>query len=194
MPVCRTNPPRISSPIQNRICGSMTERSRGKRRVVLEGRSPARKTPDPTRRIGNRRRWRWRAPRTQRWRSARNAEPDQAAHRAKLTFGAASAEAGRIVVRVFLEAEYLRRDVGGEAAAQRVVLLQAVVVARPFGREPVLGACQFIHQARERRVRLELRVVLDDDEQTSQRAGFCVRGRNTFGGRGRARPSWRARR
>src|SRR5690606_2349587 len=47
---------------------------------------------------------------------------------------------GRVEVRVLLEPEHACRDVRRESTPQRVVLLEALIVASSFLREAVLGA------------------------------------------------------
>ena len=58
----------------------------------------------------------------------------------KFTFGDGLRFRRRGEMRVFLEAEHLRRHVRREAPALRVELLNALVVAHALCREPVLGA------------------------------------------------------
>src|SRR5262249_61700981 len=69
----------------------------------------------------------------------------------------------RLEELIFLEAEQARRDVRGKLPARRVVGLHRLVVAHPLDGDPVLRAGELVHQTVERVVRLELRVVLDDD-------------------------------
>src|SRR5580765_6293817 len=66
---------------------------------------------------------------------------------------------------IFLEAEHLRRQIGGELATRRVVLLHLFVIAHAFDRETVLGTGELVHQAIELLVRLQHRIVLDHGEQ-----------------------------
>src|SRR5688572_14106634 len=83
---------------------------------------------------------------------------------------------GHFVEGVFLEAKNFRRDVRGELLGGRVVLLHALVVSHAFHRNPVLGARELVHQPVELFIRFELRVIFDDSEQASERAGLRVGG------------------
>src|SRR5579864_1505649 len=90
-------------------------------------------------------------------------------------------------VWIFLEPEQTRRQVAGELPPRRVVLADAVVVPHPLRRKAVFGACQLVLEAHELGVRLQLRIVLRDDEQAAEGARLRVGSRNLVLGRLRSR-------
>src|SRR5215469_949869 len=72
-------------------------------------------------------------------------------------------------VRLHLEAENLRGDVRGEGAHGHVVVLHGPDVAVAGHSDAVLGALELRLQIAEVLIRLQLRIVLGDGEQTLQR-------------------------
>ena len=68
----------------------------------------------------------------------------------------------------------------GKLPARRVVFLDALVVPHPFDGDAVFGAGQLVHQPIELLVRAELRVVLDDRQQSAERRGLLVGGLDRF--------------
>src|SRR5204863_6883056 len=86
----------------------------------------------------------------------------------------------RLEEGVFLEAEHLRRHVGGELPARRVVLLHTLVVAHALDGEAILRAGQLVYQAVELFVGLELRIVFDDGEQPSKGGALAIRRGNAL--------------
>jgi hypothetical protein len=67
------------------------------------------------------------------------------------------------------------------------VSLHGLVVAHPLHRNAVLGARELVHEACEGLIRLQVRVVLDHDQQTSQGRGLFVGRLDRLFGRLRAR-------
>src|SRR5262245_54498461 len=74
----------------------------------------------------------------------------------------------RFVERIVLEAEQLGGQIARELPARRVVLLHRFVVALPGHGKTVLSTRELVHQAVELLVGLQLRIVLDDGEESSE--------------------------
>ena len=112
----------------------------------------------------------------------------------KSTFGATFAVSGAWNSGYSSKLKTRGGDVRREAAARRVVSLHALVVAHPLDGDAVLRARQLVHQPRERLVRLQQRVVFDDDEQPGERRRLLVGGLNFLLRWSARRPAWRANR
>ncbi len=69
-------------------------------------------------------------------------------------------------VLLLAEAERLGRDDGGEGLGERVVLLDDLVVAPPFGRDAVLGAGELVGEAGELRVGFQIGVVFRERQES----------------------------
>src|SRR5436190_17481650 len=86
----------------------------------------------------------------------------------------------RLEERIFLEAEHLRRQVGRKLPPRGVVVLHALVVAHALDGDAVFRSGELVHQAVELFVRFQVRIVLGDREQPSERGRLLVRGLNRF--------------